>query len=1217
MLNLHTHSEYSKQDAISRVKEIAQAHKDMGENYFCITDHGTVGSYPEAFKVAEELGIKFLPGCEFYLKPKGMNDLKENLAAQKDPLRILRLKTASKEEKEEAQNTLDELKTYDPQKYYHLTVIAVTGEGLKNLYRVYSDSDYYYKDRIKLSTLKEHKEGLVVLSGCLAGELPHYVKNKRFDEAEQYLKEMKEAFGDNFYVEIQYHGIEQDTRDLDRGYLSEVDTYNKIIELANKYNVKLVATNDSHYTKESDKELHNLYKNICYFKSEAAKDQENSFAGNGYHIVDEEELRDRFRYAGYDNKAIDESFANIKDIESKIEPDGLFMEKGEPLKERKELLREMVMKGWEKKRKGTPLAEASLKQLNYELEIMEEKNFTSYFTNMTTIINRARECGIMTGVGRGSAAGSEVVYLLGITKCDPMQYGLIFERFLNPSRHNYPDIDTDFATKGDWGDELGTTYLMDHLDDTFKFRGRIGNIVTGSSIVLFKKLASYRGVLFSEANKFTTSDIGKEFLEAESKGAETEFIDILNALGLNYTEEWQETYNDLDICYKLRDIVFGSSIHASGVIMTENEAVLPTDYQNVIAFNGVSLEDYGYIKYDFLSLDTLNPIQKILGIDYDWEKCDDPEVWKMIQSGDLDFIFQLAGGVPKAMCVEGKANSIEDLGIITAINRPGPLNMNLNKHWVDIRNGVYEWSEQDRIIADILKKAFGEEHSGLIIYQEDVMRLCTDGAGFTLSEADTVRKAMGKKKPELLIPFEAKFIEGWNKTVGKGNAKEIWDHLVEFSKYGFNKAHAIAYSIISYATAVLWTHHKDEFLEYLINEGTAKQKDKALKKLKEMGYKFEYPGIGSEEVSDKYIVKNRTVYIPNENSYNYKSFSEFIMSDLSALEKNKLVLRGGLDKLTIDRKGLIDLIKSIPSQYFGKEYKPCNDLIDFLDMGSEMQIWSYTEEHDKYHIMFPLSPRARKQKECDIYKNRYIPNDRLEFNIKHDLKNFGSSKANQLSLLPEFDKDILLGKVLKTRENLIDYNGGDIEKIKEDRFLSQAIKRQLENTYYDNQKDPRIANSLNWADEEFKALFMSMSVNKREVNYGNGSPKVYRTAKVTLGFENEANAVFWIRDEKVIDKFQPLMKKSVCKLKLKPDMYINKDFLPVLQIRIVDVVADVPEKVEEKHEEIKQTPVISKSTEINEQEELKKKISIARAIGEDAEADELQKVYDAKYGVRD
>ena len=481
MLSLHIHSEYSTKDAISKIEEIALKHKEMGLNKFALTDHGVMSGFPEAFEVAKKHDMMFIPGCEFYLEPNGDYDLK----IKTERVSELRKLTARKrgvdpEEREKALKELDYWDSIDARKNYHLTVLAYNQTGLDNLFKIFNEGNLYYKHRITTESLFNHSEGLIVLSGCFGSEFSFYVKSRQIDKAKELAKSYKEKFGDNYYIEIQYHELEQFEREARKGYMKEIETYNTMIQIAKELDISMVCTNDSHFINKEDQKLHDIYKAICYHKTADQQSGDMGFSGQYYHIMTETELRNSFELAGYQKSDVDSMIKNVEKIYNQIEP--MNIRKANKLIDQYDKLYDEVVKGWENKRKGTPIEQESWDRIQTEMKVIKEKNFSTYFLNMKLIVDTAYECGILTGPGRGSAAGSEIVYLIGITKTDPLKYGLMFERFLNPDRFEMPDIDLDlsFAPNG----ELGSTHVVNVLKDRFKFNGRIANVSRGSSLCI-------------------------------------------------------------------------------------------------------------------------------------------------------------------------------------------------------------------------------------------------------------------------------------------------------------------------------------------------------------------------------------------------------------------------------------------------------------------------------------------------------------------------------------------------------------------------------------------------------------------------------------------------------------------------------------------------------------------------------------------------------------
>lgn len=829
----HNHSFYSIQDAIVSPAAIAKKFQSFGLDFFSITDHGTVTAFPDAFAVAQQLGMQFIPGYEAYMQVREGFRYSE-ISKERAEVR--------KRQKNGPQLSPEELKIWQEKEHrhrknHHLTLLAKNQKGLENIFNIVSNTEMYYKPITTFETLQKYSEGLICLSGCLGGELCHMIDIGEDQLAEELVIQYKNLFKDDYYIEIQYHEMPNE---------DELRIYRKCIELAKKYKIQMIGTNDSHYELPEDETYHQLYKAMCFSKDIDLQDnQDNNFHGTGYHIASPEELIERFSKV-YDKKDVAEMF-DYKKISSKCDKDIQIVSKFE-LPNADEMLLKKVEEGWEKYRKGTQYEEQSKERYEYEMSVITQKKFSQYFLNTLAIVDSAKKNGLWTGPGRGSAGGCEIVYLLGITDTDPLKYGLYFERFMNIDRNEMPDIDIDIESCGtldENGEERsdignhGRDIIISDLMSTehFQFWGKIQNVIKASKLVLFKKLCSSLGVEFKEANAFTTNDYSNTMFLLDEKPDIFEFAYLLrfakvvlnvvdengntverdldedaikkrieelqlqeeenkkiNKDGLDDDEEieinenlrddgdsqlhlsdmnWDNVYRNMNIIFRLNGIPWGSSIHASGVILAEENQILPKVDGQVITFNGKSLEKMGYTKYDMLSLDTLDLLKAVFNKndfhpDYKSEQfLSDRKVYDFIAEGkEIDFVFQLGGFTP-CMMFQGvkdksKIYSIEQLSEVSAINRPGPLGMNLHKKWIMIMNGEkYDISPEEKAMSKLLKNSFGETHSGLVIYQEDVMKLCSMGSGFSMVDSNNFRKAIGKKDKELMDSYHGPLVDNW------------------------------------------------------------------------------------------------------------------------------------------------------------------------------------------------------------------------------------------------------------------------------------------------------------------------------------------------------------------------------------------------------------------------------------------------------------------------
>lgn len=446
MSNFHTHSYYSVRDGVQSPKAIAEFQKESGKGWFCITDHGTMAGHPEAFEVAHKLGMNFFAGCEFYVKPDEMFDGKENTLKLAELQKILRKKTATEEEKNLAKAEFDKITSVQGynEAYYHLTVFAYNKTGLLNLYKINNNGDFYYKTRVRKEDLLKYNEGLIVLSGCPGGELFKMIEYGYIEYANKWLTDFKEAYGDRLYFELMFHDGVVNVEDIEgesdldrqkRRIEREKELYSKGIELARAHGIKIIGSNDSHYTNPEDR------KNWLFTRM-AMIGVDKDFTGD-YHMMGDNEIFERAYPGLVTAKELDE---NEEEIIARYEKYDMSRSPYESTLEDKKKLERLIWTGFKKIRKGTPEEETSLLQIPYELSVIQLKDFDRYFINTRHVVKSAFEKGILVGPGRGSGAGSECVYLLGITNTDPIKYGLMFERFLNPGREAMPDIDLDLAS---------------------------------------------------------------------------------------------------------------------------------------------------------------------------------------------------------------------------------------------------------------------------------------------------------------------------------------------------------------------------------------------------------------------------------------------------------------------------------------------------------------------------------------------------------------------------------------------------------------------------------------------------------------------------------------------------------------------------------------------------------------------------------------------------
>jgi len=771
-VHLHTHSDFSPQDGAQSCKQIATRAAELGMPAVALTDHGRAGGLLQFKKECLKAGVKPIYGVELYVAP-------------------------------ESRFTKEKLDNHSKTSY-HLTVLAKNEEGLRNIFRLTSLGwldGYYYKPRVDMELLEKHREGLVVLSGCGSGRLATYLMEDRIKEAVSHARDLQDVFKDDFYIEIQNHGLDW------QGALLE-----RLCQVAQKIGAVTVATQDSHYPTREDAELHNY---ICKL---AAGDL--SFDSDQSWFKSEEEMREMIP------KSEDMAIDNTEGVADKCQCDWQHDKTIWPVYD----LPEEVTPAQELRR----LAEDGFKEffgegtqeyrdrLEYELKVIEEMGFPTYFLVVQDFINWAKDNGVPVGPGRGSGAGSLVCYCTGITEVDPIKYGLYFERFLNPARVSLPDIDVDFCR--DRRDKVIEYVAEKYGADKIAQIGTYAQFKPRGSLRAFARVMGYdTSVGHTLANMIPPDVSGKQ--------DDWEKI-VTDNPGMLKTD-WPDV---VDMARKAEGLRNQAGVHAAGVVISDSEIkaqvplFLGKGKEITTQFDMHDVEDIGLVKYDFLGLrnltviqDTINLIKEIHDVDIDFRKIEDGDkkVYNEIfKQGKLEGVFQFetSSGF-KDLCMQVQPKSIEDLSTITALFRPGPLRTGLVVKYVAGRRNPEDIEYAFRSLSNLLNTTYG-----IMVYQEQIMKICTDVAGYTLPEADNMRKIIGKKLPEKMKLERAKFVEGCVKNgEDETEASKLFDDIEGFAAYSFNKAHSVAYSIISYRTAWLKAHYPHEFYTALLNSSMDNQ----------------------------------------------------------------------------------------------------------------------------------------------------------------------------------------------------------------------------------------------------------------------------------------------------------------------------------------------------------------------------------------------------------
>ena len=809
--HLHVHTEYSLLDGSNKIKEYVKRVKELGMTSAAITDHGVMYGCIDFYKEAKAQGIKPIMGCEVYVAPNSRFD--KELTGGED-------------------------------RYYHLVLLAENDLGYQNLMKIVSKGfteGYYYKPRVDMEVLREYHEGIIALSACLAGEVQRYIMKGLYEEAKKQALKYLDCFGEgNYFLELQDHGM------------AEQATVNTaLMKMSKELNIPLVATNDVHYTYEDDVEAHDLL--LCIQTGKKVTDEDRMrYDGGQYYVKSEEEMRALFPYA-------QEALDNTAKIAERCNVEIRFHETKLPHYEVPEgytsvsYLHKLCEDGFAKHYPdddGTLMA-----RMKYELQVIEQMGYVDYFLIVWDFINYAKANDIMVGPGRGSAAGSIVSYCLHITNIDPINYQLLFERFLNPERISMPDIDIDFC--------------VERRQEVIDYVGRKYGAEKVVQIVTFGTMAARNAI----RDVARVMDLPYALADTIAKMIPQELnITIQKALEMN--PELKEKYeNDLqihhliDMSMRLEGLPRNTSMHAAGVLICPRSAddFVPLsrggDGAITTQYTMTTLEELGLLKMDFLGLRNLTVIQNALrtiertkGVHLVMEDIDynDKKVLDYIGTGKCDGVFQLESGGMKSFMKELKPQSLEDIIAGISLYRPGP--MDFIPQYIGGKNSpeaiTYLCPELEPILAPTY---------GCIVYQEQVMQIVRDLGGYTLGRSDEVRRAMSKKKTAVMEKEREYFVYG-NKElnipgcVGNGISadvgNQIYDKMIDFAKYAFNKSHAAAYAVVSYQTAFLKYYYPVEYMAALLTSviSNAGKVSEYIQVAKEMGIKILPPDINEGEV---------------------------------------------------------------------------------------------------------------------------------------------------------------------------------------------------------------------------------------------------------------------------------------------------------------------------------------------------------------------------------
>ncbi|MEF3280804.1 MAG: DNA polymerase III subunit alpha [Elusimicrobiota bacterium] len=882
-IHLHNHSEYSLLDGMLRITEIDGKpsrflNRLLKEKIpaLAFTDHGNMYGAISFYNNAIKVGLKPILGCELYIAENDRKDRSKN----------------------------------STQKVGHLTALVKDNEGYFNLVEMLSMAyieGFYYHPRIDFELLEKYHKGIIFLSGCIQSLISQYILEGNIQKATEIADRFKSICGaEDFFIELMDHNIENEKKVL-----------KPLVEIARKTGLKVVATNDCHYENKQDAFAHDVH--ICISTNSNIEDKDRlKMETDEFYFKSEQEMIQLFNEIpqAISNTVEIAERCNFKLSKDKIYfpnfdvPDKYLKEKENDENPQFRYLRDLCLEGLTEKFGKIP--DEYLKRLNFELDVIKNAGFSSYFLIVMDFIKYAREHNIPVGPGRGSGAGALVSYALNITKVDPIKHNLLFERFLNPSRKSMPDLDIDFSDKGR---DLVIEYVREKYG-----KENVAHIVTYGTIMAktaIKDVGRVLGFSAAEMNKITKL-INKETL-----------LEALNNPEIKKLKDSNENYKKLfEVALKIEGLKRQTGVHAAGKVITDKPVYkyVPLAYRDGIIttqYDGNTLTELGLLKIDFLGLRTLSVIQdtvnriKIKEPQFDIDKIpfDDKKTFELLSEGKTTGVFQLESEGMKKLVRNLKPNVFPDVSALVALYRPGPIEAGMLNSFVNRKHGKEKVIYDHPLLEDILKDTYGT-----IIYQEQVMEISKRLAGFSPSEADKLRKAMGKKIPEEMEEVREQFIKGCEKnSIHQKLAVKIFEQMYKFAGYGFNKSHSVAYATIAYQTAFLKANYPLEFMVSLLSNeighnpiGSDQKENKLVTYIDEvvsMGFELlgpdvnrSYPLFEIEKNGEKYGIRFALTGIKNigdsvaeeivkerERNGEYKSISDFISRNNSK-QFNKKVL---------------------------------------------------------------------------------------------------------------------------------------------------------------------------------------------------------------------------------------------------------------------------------------------------------------------------------------
>ena len=1019
-VHLHIHSEFSLLDGANRIKELPVRAKELGMDAMAITDHGVMFGAIDFYKACKANGIKPIIGCEVYVAPRTRHDK-------------------------------DELDS----KYNHLILLAKNNDGYKNLSKLVSLSfteGFYYKPRIDKEILEQYHENLICCSACLAGEINQAILKNDMDEARRVASWFKGVFGKDYYLEIQNNGVKE-----------QVLVNQKLVQLSRELDIPLVATNDAHYLKREDSYNHEVL--LCIQTGKRMTDEDRMrfetdelyvkspeemkeyFANvpeaieNTVKIADECNVEFEFGHTILPNYDVPDKFVTHFDYLKHLTDDGII------------------------KRYGENLSQEIIERKDYELSVIDKMGYVDYFLIVWDYINYAKSNGIPVGPGRGSGAGSIVAYAIGITDIDPIKYGLIFERFLNPERISMPDFDVDFCyeRRQEVIDYVGRKYGHDHVSQIITFG-------TMSARMVIRDVGRALDVSYAETDKL--AKMVPNELHITIKKAMEQNRELRELYETN--EEYKKL---LDIAMALEGMPRQASTHACGIVITKEpvDTYVPLYMRdNTISTQYImtTLEELGLLKMDFLGLRTLTVIQDTKdlvkqnrGIDVEFDKdMNDPKVYKQWQDGTSVGIFQFESQGMTNFMKELKPDCLEDIIAGVSLYRPGPMDQ--------IPRYIANKKDPDHAVYthESLKPILNVTY-GCMVYQEQVMQIVRDLAGYSLGRADLVRRAMGKKKLDVMAKEREIFINGQVDEEGNiivpgcvrngidaESANKIFDEMAEFAKYAFNKSHAAAYAVLSYQTAYLKTYYPAEFMAAMLNSflGNLDKIPAYIDECKRLNIEILKPDINKSytrfTVDENKIrfglgsIKNvgvgavDEIVLERKENGEFKDFADFCERIANASVNKKciesLIKAGAFDNFEQTRRTLMESYESIVDSIADSSKKSFDGQVSMFDLGGANQ-----KEIEELKYTYKIMPEFTEREMLSMEKEMlglYIsghPLDKLRHQIEMQT-NINTAQMRGVQNASTIDEEAIEGqeKATEMAANLSINN----EKLQDGQFVKYA-----------------------------------------------------------------------------------------------------------------------------------------------------------------------------------